>query len=87
MTDADFHKLMHELYRHDRRKTLMALRQGNDAGCFTTQQYMDAWRKVINHGKGKPVLWPELAIKHLRDGNEVAEMRPGVWVFRELLGE
>jgi hypothetical protein len=62
-----------------RRKVVSSLMAGNDAGCFTTQQYLDAYVRVIDR-ETPSIMDLALAEKHLRSlGDEVREVRPGVW--------
>lgn len=89
MADIDVEQLIVDLGRYQRRKTVKALLAGNDTGCFTTDQYIDAYAR-LNWGKdeeaGRRCLrWPMdggemLAVVHLRDLPKlVREVSPGVW--------
>ncbi len=83
LTDADLRDLMHQLYLQNRRKVIRHLLTGNDTQCFTTEEYMEAWHKVIHHGKGTRILYLELAQRHLRTAPHlVREVGPGLWRVR-----
>lgn len=62
-----------------RKKVVGSLLAGNDAGCFSTEQYLAAYVRDID--KGFPgIMDVELARKHLRSLPEyVREVRPDVW--------
>lgn len=80
MTDDDLKGIMHKLFLQERRKVIRHLLTGNDVGCFTTEQYMDAWYKIVDHGKGTRIMWPELAVRHLQTAPHlVREVKPGLW--------
>ncbi len=77
MTDAELHDLMHQLYLHERRKVIAYLLRGNDVGCFSTDQYIAAWNKVVS--KGQSIMYDKLARRHLTTSRRVREVKPDVW--------
>lgn len=76
-----------------RRSVVRALLRGNDAQCFTTEQYRAAYAKEADAvfrasvGKDRPdpgCYWPDgLAESHLRSTGLVREAAPGVWAPAE----
>ena len=62
-----------------RRDVVAGLLRGNDAGCFSTAQYVEAYQKSVWKSEVIP-LQEALAVKHLRGlPHLVEEVRPGVW--------
>ncbi len=79
MTDAELDDLIREACIHGIHRTVKFLLRGNDAGCFSTEQYAAAWRRVVNKGHDT-LMPPELARKHLTCFTRlVEEVRPDVW--------
>ncbi len=76
----DMKELMGLLVMHCRRKTIKTLLAGNDTQCFTTQQYLDTYIRVIYKGDKKCLMDLSLAETHLKSlGNQVREVKPGIW--------
>lgn len=48
MTDQQFDVLMQKLSMGNRRKVVAALLNGNDAQCFTTRQYAEAYHRICH---------------------------------------
>lgn len=80
---VDMDALIAELGMHQRRKVVHALLAGNDAQCFTTDQYAEAYHQICHKGElERKRFWiewlTELAPKHLRSVGMV-EVNPGIW--------
>ena len=74
MRDIDVIGLLAIGTRTDAAKACLA---GNDTGCFTTEQYQQAYDRICKRDLG----WPAgLAERHLRSiPNVVQEASPGIW--------
>jgi hypothetical protein len=74
--------LLGMIRRAARQETVSRLMAGNDAGCFTTQQYLETYCRQDNTGMAAKVMNAGTAAGHLadmvRDGL-LTEVRPGVW--------
>lgn len=61
-------------------ETIHELLSGNDAGCFTTEQYQEQYQKSVNRSIPDVPLSLSLAHMHLeRLPNLVHEVKPDVW--------
>jgi hypothetical protein len=83
MTDKDFNGLMRQLGMHQRRKVVRSLMTGNDAQCFTTQQYAEAYHRICHRNRPEGREWwikylTELTPMHLKSVGMV-EVSPNVW--------
>lgn len=85
MTDAEIDHLFHLLSMRYRRKVVRSLMAGNDVGCFTTQQYLNAWNRIVEKGRAS-IMDLALAERHLRSLRRVREVRAGVWALEMLKG-
>lgn len=88
MTNEDFvSKLIRQLGMDNRRKTVRSLLAGNDAQCFTSEQYARAYHKLCHKDdpqyKDNWIKWLiTLAPKHLKSVG-MREVSPGVWALPE----
>ncbi len=88
--DVDVDSLMGLLSLDIRRRVVASLLAGNDAGCFSTEQYKAEYERQQPMPKGyeRPgIYWkldPEtdLARVHLLSTGMVREVRPGVWAAK-----
>ena len=75
-------KLLADLARHNAYRVCLSLMAGNDAQCFTTQQYREAFLRT-SYGKGLECLFDHdkgLARHHLENlSGRVCEVKPDVW--------
>ena len=83
MNDVDLDSLIKELGHHQRRKVVRALLVGNDAQCFTTEQYVAAYHRIAHkddpeHKAGWLKWLTKLTPDHMESVGMV-EVRPGVW--------
>lgn len=70
------------------RCVVRSLLAGNDAGCFDTEQYRQAWRaylkrRLLRDAPAEPAMPVANAESHLRACGLVREVSPGVWVAKE----
>ena len=83
MTHSVFNFCLVELEKLQRRKVVKALLCANNAHCFSTEEYAEAYYQTCR--KNYPVLNESflkvitgLAPKHLRSAGMI-EIRPGIW--------
>ncbi len=84
MTDEEFMGILGGVAMLNRRDTVASLLQGNDTGCFTTEQYEMAYCKLhwgadVVFGK-KLFGWdPQLSHQHLLSVG-MEEVSPDIWI-------
>ena len=80
----DLDSLIEQLHISLRERTIRGLLVGNDTGCFTVEQYTDAYlkhQKVDDQYKDGFRRWflSGLAERHLNGSPSVQAVKPGVW--------
>lgn len=79
MSEIDVDKLIHQLFRQHRRKVIASLMAGNDTCCFTTEQYIDRWVKIIHKGD-QTTRWMVESVARTRHLPPVCqEVKPDLW--------
>jgi hypothetical protein len=83
MGDDDLNDLMAKLGMEQRRKVVRSLMIGNDAQCFTTRQYAEAYHRIVHHDDpdhkdGWIEYLVSLTPQHMKSVGMV-EVKPGVW--------
>ena len=83
MTYDEFKTLMRKMGMNQRRKTVAALLAGNDTGCFTVQQYAEAYHRICHrddpyHKDDVIRCLTTVAPQHLRSVG-MKEVKPDVW--------